>query len=174
MTDRLWGVQDIALFRGWEAERNALAAPTGLYYSLVRGAHVDPLYREPTADPLYGGPSTGSDARHPDAFGHAGPYSVVMAVVFERSTGRDAQADEAGVEAHYDGEIGIAYNEWAAKVPAGVLPKEGDVVSVNGEWWDVTNANPGGYVTDAGRADNVGYKLQVKKRDRFTPDRKVV
>ena len=170
MTARLWGEQDRAILRGWEAERNALVGPPALYYSLVRGAHVDPLYREPVADPLYG-PVGGSGAKHTDAFSYAGPYSLVVAVVFERSTGREVEADEAGVEARFDGEVYVAYDEWAAQVPPGTLPKEADVLSVSGEWWDVAAANIGGYVTDSGAP--VGYKLMVKKRDRFEPNRKI-
>ena len=173
MSDRLWGVQDLALFRRWEAERNELVGPTATYYSLVRGAHVDPLYNEPVADPLDYDPTAGGGARHDEAFVFAGPYNLIVAVIFECGTGRDANADEMGFEARYDGEVYVAYNEWAAKVPAGSLPKEGDVLSVNGEWWDVAAANPGGYATDAGRTDNVGYKLLVRKRDRFEPDRKI-
>lgn len=173
MTNRIWAAQDLAYLRTLEAERNALVGPTALYYSLVRGAHVDPLYNEPVADPLYAADADGTDAQHPEAFHFAGPYSVVMTVIFERSTGRTPEADEGGSEARYEGEMGIAYNEWIAKVTDGSLPKEGDVFSVNGEWWDVAAANPGGYITDGGRTENVGFKIGARKRDRFTPDRKV-
>lgn len=171
MSDRIWGEQDRVILRRWEAERNELIGPTALYYSVVRGAHVDPLYQEPVADPLYGGPPTGTGARHTDAFEYAGPYSVIVAVLFERSSGRTVQADETGVEAMYDGEVYVARDEWEGKVTTGALPKEADVLFVNNEWWDVVAANTGGHVTDSGHF--VGWKLQVKKRDRFEPNRKV-
>ena len=171
MTTRLYGEQDKILLRAYEAERNALVGPTAQYYVLVRGANVDPLYNEPTADPLYGGLVTGSDAKHTDAFRFDGPYSIVMAVIFERSTGRDEEVDEAGPEARFDGECEISRNEWEAKMGLTALPKEADVIFVNAEWFDVSLANTGGHVTDS--EIYVGFKLMLKKRTRFTPDRKI-
>jgi hypothetical protein len=171
VTDRIWGEQDKTILRQWEAERNALVGPTSTYYVLVRGAHVDPLYQEPVADPLYGGPSTGQLARHPDAFEYAGPYPVVVAVLFERTTGREEEVDEDGPEARFDGEVYVARDEWEAKVGATAPPKEGDVLFVSAEWWDVVLANSGGHVCDS--EHYVGWKLMLKKRTRFEPNRKI-
>ena len=171
MTLRIYGEQDKILLRQYEAERNALVGPTALYYSIVRGAHVDPLYNEPTADPLYAYDAVGTLAKHTDAFHYDGPYSIVCAVVFERSTGRDEEVDEDGPEARFDGELEIARDEWEEKVTNGALPKEADVLWVNDEWWDVAMSNTGGHVTDSGHY--VGWKLMLKKRGRFEPNRKV-
>jgi hypothetical protein len=138
---------------------------------LVRGAHVDPLYNEPVADPLYGGPATGSGAKHTDAFQFDGPYAIVMAVEFERSTGRDESADEAGPEARFDGFAYVARDEWERVRGIAAPPKEADVLLVNDEYWDVAMANSGGHVTDSGH--HVGWKLSLRKRTRFEPQRKV-
>ncbi len=170
VTARIWAEQDRLLLRRWEAERNALVGPTAQYYAIVRGAHVDPLYQEPVADPLYAYDAVGTLARHDEAFHYDGPYAIVVAVLFERTTGREEEADEDGLEARFDGEVYVARDEWEAKVP-GTLPKEGDVLFVSEEYWDVVLANTGGHVCDGSHF--VGWKLVVKKRTRFTPDRKI-
>lgn len=170
-TARVWAEQDRAYLRSLEAERNALVGPTATYYRLLRGAHVDPLYNEPVADPLYAYDAAGTLARHDEAFRYDGPYSVVVAVLFERTTGRTEEASDAGVEARYDGEVMVARDTWEATVGLSTPPKEGDVLWVSDEWWDVVGANSGGHVTDSGHY--VGWKLQVKKRDRFEPSRKI-
>lgn len=170
MTARLYGEQDAALLRGWIEERNQIAAPVARYYSLVRGANVDPLYREPVADPLLGGPAYGAMSRHADAFEYVGPREMILAVVFERASNASSEANEAGIDTTCDGEACVARNEWERVWP-GIAPKKGDVLWVSDEWWDVVGANTGGHVMDSGHY--VDIKLSLRKRDRFTPDRKV-
>lgn len=167
---RVWYDQDASVLRNYARERNELVGPIANYYSLIRGANVDPLYSEPVADPLYGGPPTGIDAKHDDAFEYEEPRDVIMNVTFERATGMDPQADDAGLDAIFDGEAYIARDEWE-RVWTDRDPKSGDVLWVSNEWWDVKTAKTGGHVMDSGTY--VEWKLELRKRDRFTPDRKV-
>jgi hypothetical protein len=76
---------------------------------------------------------------------------------------------DEGFEVEYDAEVFVSYNEWARVVGA-KIPKEGDVLFLMGEYFDVVNAGKGGNFIDS--VTVVGYKLQVKKRTKFTPDRK--
>ena len=167
---RIWYDQNATLLRKYCQWRNEYVSPVAAYYSLVRGAHVDPLYSEPTADLLYGGPVVGSNAQHDEAFEYLGPRDTVVAVIFERATGASSQADEAGVETICDGEGYIARNAWEAVWPDRP-PKKGDVMNVANEFWDIVGADQGGHVLDSGTY--VEWKLRLRKRDRFLPDRKV-
>ena len=51
------------------------------------------------------------------------------------------------------------------------MPKEGDVLYLFNEWWDVAKAGIGGNVLDS--PHYVGFKLELRKRTQYTPDRKI-
>jgi len=53
----------------------------------------------------------------------------------------------------------------------GRTPKEDDVCYVMNEWWDVVKAGGSGNIL--GTAETVGYKLELKKRTQFVPERKL-
>lgn len=177
--------QDDVILRRWEEERIGLSAPVGEFYILNRGANVDPLYSEPTNDPLYQEdriPGTPGDEwphdttlRHADSWEFSGPLMMDMAVEYQQSEQRNPMVREEGKEAEYDAIIAISRNEWeAVMTTAGVVgmqPKEGDVIFVQNEWWDITKQGTSGNILDT--VQFVGFRLEVKKRTKFTPERKV-
>lgn len=177
--------QDEEILRLWEAERIGLSGPTCQYYILNRGKNVDPLYNEPVNDPLYQEPrmpGTEGDEwpndttlDYADSWEFEEPFDVVMAVEFQEMDNRQVTVREEGKDDEFDGYASIARNTWEAVVAAAghpnKVPKEGDVIFVQNEWWDVVRANKGGNMLDT--RVHVGYRLDLKKRTKFTPDRKV-
>lgn len=164
-----WREQDAAILRRWEEERLSLTGPLAEYYSLERGEHVDPVYNEPTSDPLDGGPTYGSEAKHTDAFKYLGPKPLRIALTFTPAENVSISADEAGLLVQGDGEAHVARNEWERAFP-GRFPKEGDVMFANNFFFDITAVNPGGDVLDT--RHYVGFRFAIKFTSRFTPDRK--
>lgn len=162
-----------------------MSGPTGEFYILNRGANVDPLYNEPTNDPLYQGDriagTAGDEWPHnvtlkvSDAFDFTGPYMMDMAIEYQQSENRNPAIREEGKEAEYDAIIAVSRNEWEAVMfdagVAGKIPKEGDVIFVQNVWWDITKHGTSGNVLDT--VSYVGFRLEVKKRTKFTPDRKI-
>jgi hypothetical protein len=142
---------ELTLYRGFEEERINLFGQTCTYYILSRGQNVDPLYNEP--DPNW-------------SFEN---YTLTAAVTYQEMDNRDPAVRDEGFIVEYDAEVFIAYNEWASAVGKG-LPKEGDVLQIMNEYFDVVNAGKGGNFVDT--VDQVGFKLQVKKREKFEPNRK--
>ncbi len=180
---RVWYNQDSTYARRLEAERIRLTGPDLEYYSLVRGGNVDIVYNEPDNDPLYGGDGNYGDDQsssdswvfYPDVDG--GDDAIVMqaAVLHQEMDDRNPVAREEGSKHDYDAQIYIARNHWECAVEetnlAGRKPKFGDVVYVWDQWWDVVKAGRGGYICDS--PDTVGFRLDLKIRTEFTPDRKV-
>ena len=80
-----------------------------------------------------------------------------------------------GFTYEYDAIVAISRNHWECALEdtaiEGREPKEGDVLYLFGEWWDVVKAGRSGYVLDS--PTYVGFKLELKKRTQYTPDRKV-
>ena len=178
---RIYDDCELDYFRSLEAERIEQSGPTCVYYSLNRGSHVDALYGEPTNDPLYGGASArGSSSVPAEAWNYyppAGTDDVSFSVAFEyqEQDNRNPAVRPEGFEAEYDAQMSIARDAWECAIEGlpidGRTPKEGDVAFVFGEWWDVVRANKGGNLLDT--ASHVGYRLELRKRTRYTPDRKV-
>lgn len=177
--------QDDEILRRWEEERIGLSGPIGEFYILNRGANVDPLYNEPTNDPLYQEdrlPGTPGDEwphnvtlRDNEAWEFEGPFMMDMAIEYQQSENRNPAVREEGKEAEYDAIIAISRNEWEgvledAGVP-GKIPKEGDVVFVQNVWWDITKKGTSGNVLDT--VSYVGFRLEARKRTKFTPERKI-
>lgn len=177
--------QDERILRRYEEERIALVASVGEFYSLNRGANVDPLYDEPTNDPLYQDdriPGTPGDEwphdttlRHNEAWEFLGPFFMDMAIEFQQVDNRQPTVRDEGKEVEWDALVSISRNEWECVMEdsavAGRIPKEGDVVFVQNVWWDVIKASTSGNIIDT--VTHVGYRLEVKKRTKFTPERKV-
>jgi len=184
----VWAGQDAAYLAAMDAERLGQSFGDCEYYSLNRGVNVDPLYNEPDNDPLYGGSgSIGTDQIDeeswnfcPDVAGGDDPFMVACAVEYVEFDDRNPMVRPEGKVVEYDALASIAKVHWecgieeGSDVPvclAGREPKEGDVLYAAGEWWDVVKT--GGLGTVPGSYYNVGYRLQLKKRSMFTPDRKV-
>lgn len=180
---RVYGDEELAYFRELEAERIELSSPECEYYSLNRGKNVDALYGEPTNDPLYGGSSPrGTPSRsgeawnfYPDIDEGQEPLVIVAAIEYQQMDNREPSTREEGIEWLYDAQIFISRNHWECALEdtaiEGRLPKVGDVIYLFEEWWDVVKAGKGGDVLDT--PEYVGFKLDVRKRTKFTPDRKV-
>lgn len=180
---RVYYDEDATYLRSLEEERIELTGPTCEYYSLNRGRNVDALYGEPTNDPLYGGSSAlGSLSKsdeawnfYPDIGEGEEEISFPCAVEFVEADGRTPSVRSEGIVAEYDGIVAISRNHWECAyedtIYVGRVPKEGDVIYVSDEWWDVVRAGKSGNVLDS--TTYVGFRLEVKKRTQFTPDRKV-
>lgn len=148
---KLYGdcASEIGLFKGYEEERNTLSGPECSYYSLDRGENVHPVYNEP----------------EPYAF--TGPQ--VITCTFE-DDGREPSVRDEGLVVERGANMTIALNSWQTAFPTRE-PKEGDVLQVFGRYWDVVLASRSGYMVDT--PNFTGYKLEVKSRERFEPDRKL-
>lgn len=178
-----YGAQDLAYFRALEAERIALVAPDVEYYQVVRGAHVGRPNVEPTVAALWGGVGSAgaleSDAAawifRPDVAGGAAPVAFPAVVEFQEVDGRQVAVREEGMTVEYDATVVVAWDLWACAIVgtalAGATPKEGDVLYGAGRWWDIVAANAGGVV--AALSAGTGWKLALKRRGGFVPERKI-
>lgn len=189
-TSGVYGSQDAAYFRQIEAEKYNLSGLVAEYYSLNRGVNVDPLYNEPDNDPLYGGdnptrspigtPQTSSLSWNfsPDILGGDSPLLIPCGVEYVEFENRQPSVRPEGKIVEYDAIMRFASLSWECEIEkldvaelVGRTPKEGDVVYVFEEWWDVVKAGRAGNVL--GTSVTVGYSLELKKRTQFTPDRKI-
>lgn len=183
----VWAGQDAAYLKEQDAERIGQSALNCSYYSLNRGKNVDPLYNEPNNDPLYGGSSdAGTDQVHnlswnfcPDVAGGDDEFVFPCNIEYVEFDDRNPMVRPEGKVVEYDAIASVSVSHWECAIEGGSLPvclagrapKEGDVLYGVGEWWDVVKV--GGSGTIPGTYENVGYKMQLKKRTQFVPDRKV-
>lgn len=180
---RIYFDEDAIYLRSLEEERIELVGPPCEYYSLNRGKNVDALYGEPTNDPLYGGsaargtPSISTQAWnfYPDTGAGQETVTFPCAIEYQESDNRTPMVRPEGFLHEYDAIVAISRNHWECAwegtIISGREPKEGDVLYLFGEWWDVVKAGRSGYVLDS--PEYVGFKLELKKRTQYTPDRKV-
>jgi len=180
---RVYFDEDATYLRSLEEERIELVGPPCEYYSLNRGKNVDALYGEPTNDPLYGGssargaPSVSDEAWNfcPDVDAGEEPVVFPCSIEYQESDNRTPSVRTEGFVYEYDSIIAISRNHWECAwedlMCAGREPKEGDVLYLFGEWWDVVKAGRSGYILDS--PEFVGYRLELRKRTQYTPDRKV-
>lgn len=180
---RIYYDEDSVYLRSLEEERNELVSPLCEYYSLNLGINVDPLNNEPVNDPLFGGSSPrGSDSRsnkswnfYPDLSKGQSKITFPCAIEYMESENRTPSIRPEGFIYEYDAIVGIARNHWETALSSTPIssrkPKEGDVIYLFNEWWDIVKAGKGGYVLDS--TEYVGFKLELKKKTQFTPDRKV-
>jgi len=186
---RIWAGQDAAYLRALEAERIEGSGVDVEYYSLNRGANVDPVYGEPTNDPVWGGSNPrsprGTPQQHklswnfcPDT--GAGDLALVLTgtVEYVEYDGRNPIVRPEGRMVEYDAILVVAKDEWDCGIDdhlaaciKGRIPKEGDVAFAMGEWWDIVKVGGSGSVP--GSSATVGWRMDLKKRSQFTPDRKV-
>jgi hypothetical protein len=184
----IFGAQDIEYLKKQDAERLTLSGTLAEYYSLNRGTNVDPLYGEPSNDPLYGGgvavtggvtqvSSTAWDFA-PDVAGGEDPFVVSCGIEYVEFDNRTPSVRPDGTMVEYDAVMSLSIMTWECQIElsenaalVGRVPKRGDVVYVFGEWWDVVKDGKSGNVR--GTSEAVGYRLYLKKRSQFTPDRKV-
>jgi len=180
---RIYSDQDLTYLRSLEEERIELVGPTCEYYSLNRGENVDALYGEPTNDPFYGGSSVrGTPSKHseawnfyPDIIGGDDPLTFPCAMEYQEFDNRNPMVRAEGFLHEYDAIMSISRNHWECALEdtsiEGRIPKEGDVLYVFGEWFDVIKEGKSGFVLDT--SSYVGFRLELKKRTQFTPDRKI-
>jgi hypothetical protein len=167
MAHRCYGPADAAYLSCLEAERIGFTSTPAAYYSLRRAVNVDALYAEPARDPLYGGPTTVAGT----VWGWRAPFDLEVTIEYGEPDNREPSVREEGTTVDYDATIRLAGLTWTAAAPAGVLPKEGDVLTVFGHHWDVVKASAAGHVWDT--PTTVGWSLNVKRREEFAPERKL-
>jgi hypothetical protein len=175
--------EEASYLRSLEEERIELVGPTLEYYSLNRGENVDPLYGEPTNDPLYGGSGSQGDPSisteswnfYPDTGQGESVVTFPCAIEYQEGDNRQPMVRTEGFLHEYDAIMAVSRNHWECAwedTPiAGREPKEGDVLYLFGEWWDVVKVGRHGYILNS--PDFVGYRFELKKRTQYTPDRKV-
>lgn len=183
MVKRLYYCQDHGFLRKMEEERYSLVAPDCEYYSLRRGRNVDPLYGEPVNDPLYGGSSDrGTPSRsneswyfYPNVSDGDSLLVFQASIVYEQMDNRQPGVREEGETIEYDALVYFSRNAWECAIKGTSIedeaPKEGDVMYLYEEWWDITKVGKGGYILNS--TEHVGFKAEVRKRTQFTPERKV-
>ena len=148
----VYGERDRRQFEKYEKERIGSTAPEATYFSLNRDANVDPLYNEPVLWEFE-------------------EFCLQVSIEYEEKDNREPSVRDEGIHVDYDAQVSIAKLEWAEHAPATRTPKEGDVIFVQKEYFDVVKANLGGNVVD--RQSAVGYRLELKKRTKFDAKRKV-
>jgi len=149
---QIYGDRDKEYFQRLEKERFGLTAPTATYFSLNRGKNVDPLYNEPR----------GWDFEE---------FCVQVAIEYQEMEDRTPEVREEGFGVEYDAMAYVAMLEWNENAPAGRSPKEGDVIFIQKQYFDVVKGNSGGNVVD--RPDFAGFRLDLRKRIKFDAKRKV-
>jgi hypothetical protein len=187
--DGIWGSQDLEYLRKVDADRLAVSGTTVEYYSLNRGTNVDALYGEPNNDPLYGGdnpaiirgtPQTSSTSWDftPNIANGDSPLVIPCAVEYVEFDNRTPSVRPDGKMVEYDAVLSMSSLTWECKIEeseivalVGRIPKEGDVLYAFNEWWDVIKAGASGNVL--GTSATVGYRMDLKKRSQFTPERKL-
>ena len=159
--EEVYGERDRVYLQKLEKERYGLSGPKATYYSLNRGQNVDPLYQEPRGWSYE-------------------KFSIRVGIEYQEMESRDPSVREEGFETEYDAIVHIAKLEWDENCPTNLnesgttivrRPKEGDVIYVQEEYFDVTKANSGGNVID--QPTFVGYKVELRKKIRFDAKRKV-
>lgn len=180
---RIYDECEATYLRSLEAERIEMVGPTCEYYSLNRGKNVDALYGEPTNDPLYGGSGSRGDPQrdnaswnfYPDAAAGETTLTFPCVVQFQEQDNRQPSVRDEGFHVEDDAECCFSRDHWERAIAdtriVGRAPKEGDVIYVFDQWWDVVQASQGGNILDT--PVWVGYKVMLKQRSQFTPDRKV-
>jgi len=183
MVSRIYYDEDATYLRQLEEERIELVGPDCEYYSLNRGVNVDALYGEPTNDPLYGGSADRGTASiseeawnfYPDISQGEEVLEFQCAIEYQEADNRTPYVRTEGFGHEYDSVVGVSRNAWECAITDTAIstrePKEGDVCYLFGEWWDVVKAGRSGYINDS--TAYVGFKLELKKRTQYTPERKI-
>ncbi len=123
----LYDDRDQVYLKSLEQERISLTGQDCIFYSLIRGANVDPLYGETLPDSNTG--SIGLVYRE--------MFLVIGVIIFEQKDNRDPSVRSEGLIVDYDATMHIAINEWNEKRPSDFEPKEGDVVTGMGYYFDI-------------------------------------
>ncbi len=149
----LYGERDKVYFKNLDDENIKRSGSEIVYFSLSRGRNVDPLYNEPTG------------------WNYIEFCIVAGHIEFQEVDGRDVSVRDEGLETQLDAKINISAIEWDGNSPVNRIPKAGDVIDVQEQFWDVVKGNSAGNAID--RPDFTGYQLELRKRLKFIAQRKV-
>ncbi len=150
----LYGERDKAYFQRLDDENIKRAGSEINYFSLNRGRNVDPLYDEPMG------------------WSYIEFCLVAGHIEFQEVDGRDVSVRDEGEEVIIEAKINISKIEWNGKSPVKRIPKAGDVMEVQEQFWDIVKGNSAGNAID--RPDFTGYQLELRKRLKFIAQRKVM
>ncbi len=129
------------------------------------------LRQDQNYDPVYGEADTRS--------GFLGPFTFSATLEYDEEGNYTQDASEEYVEREYDGVMTVARVEWDLKVHGGVpqsgfvAPREGDIVSFFDGFlfFEVLKVSRTGFFNTT--ATFSGYKIELKKRASFEPERRL-
>jgi len=160
----LYGDRDRKFFQKLDYENVRRSGGQVTYFSLNRGQNVDPLYNEPKG---WRYTKFCLESAH---------------IEYQEIDGRDVSVRDEGKETTQTAKLFISIIEWEKRAPIDPRvtrdgnamqrrPKEGDVLEIQREVWNVVQANSGGNVVD--RPSFTGYGLELRKRLKFIAQRQV-
>ncbi len=158
------GVSELPL---WDAIAQEPAKLSGIefrLYSVRRAKNLHPLYREPSNGGF--------------EWEFHGPWEMMGAFEFDQGNDIDPEVSSEGLQKTSNAVLYIARKELEDVLAP--VPKIGDVIDLwdrqpfgsEFQFWDITKANPDGNIMTS--EAYVQYRLELKRRSRFEPGRKVL
>lgn len=160
----LYGDRDRRFFQKLDDENIRRSGGEVVYYSLNRGKNVDPLYNEPKG------------------WRYKKFCLQAANIEYQEVDGRDVSVRDEGKVTTLSAKVNVSIIEWEKRacVDPRVTregkarqrrPKEGDVLEIQREFWNVVKANSSGNVVN--RPDFTGYQLELRKMLKFIAQRQV-
>jgi hypothetical protein len=161
-TRTLYGERDRKFFQRLDDESIRRSGVEVTYFSLERGKNVDPLYNEPKG------------------WRYTKFCLRTAHIEYQELDGREVSVRDEGKVSELTARLNVSVIEWESRAPIDPRvtadrkarqrrPKEGDVVQVQREYWNVVRANSAGNVVD--QPTFTGYQMELRKRLKFIAQR---